>query len=421
MKLTFLARFTLVTIAGALVSAGILAYVLDVSHLRAVQNDLVANAVGQTSSALTAPISRLDIGRKRCDRQTYGAIAQQANQQSSLQEYVRGLRVYWTNGSPLYPKGVPPAHRAVRAAIAAQDVWRSPMHRSHGEWVFTEYVPLADPRSNDYGAVAAIDFSVEQIRSQSASEHRLVFSATLGAIGLLVGSLLTLAYGAQRELDRRERIVNQTFIQTMEGVASIVDKRDPYTAGHSRRVATYSHRLATALRLPAEDCRTVEQAALLHDLGKIGIPDAVLLKNAKLTDHERTIIQFHPDIACDILRNIEAMREVVPCIVHHHERWDGTGYPRRLVAHSIPLGARIIAVADAYDAMTTDRPYRRALSVEIARSRLIEAAGSQFDADCVAAFVRIIDAGDAVPPTPATDLNALARSFGQQLHSQNLS
>jgi HD-GYP domain-containing protein (c-di-GMP phosphodiesterase class II) len=173
------------------------------------------------------------------------------------------------------------------------------------------------------------------------------------------------------------------------------------------------------MQLCPDDVNNLVHAALLHDLGKVGIPDAVLLKPSALTEHERDIIRFHPDIAADILRGVEAMRDVLPCIVHHHERIDGKGYPRRLGGDAIPLGARIIAVADAYDAMTTDRPYRRALSVDVAKARLQEAAGTQFDAGCVGKFIELIDAGEAVPPTPATDVDRLAQSFGPQAYSVN--
>jgi putative nucleotidyltransferase with HDIG domain len=212
-------------------------------------------------------------------------------------------------------------------------------------------------------------------------------------------------------------LADVTFTQTMSGLAAIVDKRDPYTAGHSQRVAAYAKRLATALKLDRETIKTIENAALLHDLGKIGIPDAVLLKPSKFDDRERAIIKFHPDIAAEILGGVDAMRDVVPCIIHHHERWDGEGYPRRLAAEKIPLGARIICVADAYDAMTTDRPYRRALSVDVARTELLKMAGTQFDERCVRGFVALIDRGAVVPPAPITDELVLARSFGQQLAS----
>jgi HD-GYP domain-containing protein (c-di-GMP phosphodiesterase class II) len=169
------------------------------------------------------------------------------------------------------------------------------------------------------------------------------------------------------------------------------------------------------MQLSAHEVGTIEHAALLHDLGKVGIPDAVLLKPEKLTEHERDIIRFHPDIAGEILRGVEAMHDMVPCIVHHHERVDGKGYPRRLAGNTIPLGARIICVADAYDAMTTDRPYRRALSVEVAKTRLQEGAGTQFDASCVARFIELINDGRVVPPAPVSDVDVLARSFGPQV------
>lgn len=415
MKLSFLARFTIVTVVAALICAGVLSYVLGANHVKSVQSDLVANAVGQTSQALTTPISHIDYHHKRYGKDAYAAITALANGQNNFQEYVRGIRVYWPDGSALYPAHAAPAVKEVQRAIAAQDVRRTGSRIVDGERIFTAYVPLADPKSNEYAAVAAIDFSVEQISSQTAPERRLVFLTTLGAITLIVLSLLTLAFGAQRELNRRERLANETLMQTLEGVATIVDKRDPYTAGHSRRVASYSCKLALRMGLSAQDLLVIEHAALLHDIGKIGVPDSVLLKPGRLTQQEMTIMQFHPDIGGEILRAVEAMQHLLPCIIHHHERWDGNGYPRRLAAHAIPLGARVIAVADSYDAMTTDRPYRRALSVEVAKDELERGAGTQFDADCARSFIHLINEGQVVPPIPATDLRALSESFGPQL------
>ena len=415
MQNSFLTRFTLVTLAVSITIAIGLAYVFNLNHQQVLDNDLVNTAVGQTSGLLAQPVSALNPVTKRVSADQYATISRDAMQASAFQQYARGVRVYWPDGTALYPRGTVPAFKGVSMALAAQNVTRLEPQTVAGERIFTTYVPIAHKSGEDFSGVIAIDFSLDQMKQQNAGEQRFVFLATFGAITIIFLSLVALAAAAQRELNRRQRLADDTFVQTITGIASIVDKRDPYTAGHSRRVAMYSRRLAQELKCSMREIQTIEHAALLHDIGKIGIPDAVLLKPGKLDEHERDIIRFHPEIAGEILSEVEAMREVVPCIVHHHERWDGNGYPRRLKADSIPFGARIIAVADTFDAMTTDRPYRRALSAHAAREELLRGAGMQWDEQCVAGMVRLIDAGSVVPPPPITDEDVLQRSFGQQV------
>ena len=139
--------------------------------------------------------------------------------------------------------------------------------------------------------------------------------------------------------------------------------RDPYTAGHSRRVAAYSRLLALDMGLSAYDAKQIEHAALLHDIGKVGVPDAVLFKNGPLDDEERLLIRGHPVVGAGLLADIPAMCDIYPCILHHHERFDGRGYPDGLIGDEIPIGARIIAVADSFDAMTS-RPAHAAPRLE---------------------------------------------------------
>lgn len=414
MQLSFLARFTLVTFLAAVVTAAGLAFVLDREHQKVLESDLITTSVGQTSALLADSLSRVNPNTKSPGG-AYAEITKAATEAASFQEYVRAVRVYWPDGTALYPQSAAPEPAGVRAAISAQDVFRGPPHDVQGELLRTAFVPIASRSGPAFSAVIALDFSVAQMQAQDAPERRFVIGSALGAVLLIFLSLVALAVAAQRELNRRARLANDTFVQTIEGIAAIVDKRDPYTAGHSRRVATYSRKLAQVMGCSAGVIATIEHAALLHDLGKIGIPDAILLKPGKFDEREREIIKFHPDIAAEILGKVEAMRSVVPCIVHHHERWDGNGYPRKLSAQAIPLGARIIAVCDTYDAMTTDRPYRPALTVEASRAELLRGAGSQWDAECVSAFVGLIDRGEVVPPAPITDADVLARSFGQQV------
>ncbi len=170
-------------------------------------------------------------------------------------------------------------------------------------------------------------------------------------------------------------------------LADTVDKRDEYTYAHSQRVAAYVGEIARALDLPRKEIDLIVSAARVHDLGKIATDNRILYKQASLTDEERRAIIAHPADGSELAGQFSMYRKGRDYIRHHHERWDGRGYPDGLAGHQIPLGARIITVADAYDAMTSDRPYRAALSPEIALAELRRGAGRQFDPDLVEAFI----------------------------------
>ncbi|HEX7478306.1 MAG TPA: HD domain-containing phosphohydrolase [Polyangiales bacterium] len=182
-----------------------------------------------------------------------------------------------------------------------------------------------------------------------------------------------------------------TFSQTIKGLASAIDKMDRYTAGHSSRVAAYSQILALKLGLPADQVEIVRQAALMHDIGKIGCV-MNLNKPGILTDREYDIFKRHPGFGRDILEPIEFLSPLIPGVHFHHERWDGTGYPLGLSKQEIPLIARIISVADAYDAMTSDRAYRRALPHCVTINEIKSCTGAQFDPDISGEFVEAIEA-----------------------------
>lgn len=177
---------------------------------------------------------------------------------------------------------------------------------------------------------------------------------------------------------------------TIEVLADIIDKRDAYTAQHSFRVANYCEAIAHKLKLNQSDYETLITAAKVHDLGKISVPDSILLKNSRLRDEERNVIMDHSMIGYKILNNLRFYKSGARFVYHHHERYDGKGYPRGLKGLQIPLGARIMAVADSYDAMTSDRPYRKAMSAGDALEELIKNSGTQFDPDIVEVFVQII-------------------------------
>jgi HD-GYP domain-containing protein (c-di-GMP phosphodiesterase class II) len=179
---------------------------------------------------------------------------------------------------------------------------------------------------------------------------------------------------------------------TLAALTDILELRDPYTAFHSERVSIYAVAIAQRVAdLTTKELATLERAARIHDIGKAAVRDAVLLKNGPLTDEERRSIESHSSIGADLIGKMHAYRECVELIRHHHERWDGGGYPSRLIGDRIPLGARIMAVADSLDAMTTDRPYRKALSFEAAMGEIRRNSGTQFDAKIVEAFFDSLD------------------------------
>lgn len=185
---------------------------------------------------------------------------------------------------------------------------------------------------------------------------------------------------------------NGETIAAAATLAILLESRDPATDEHSRRVAELAEGIALSIGLSYELAQAVHLAGALHDLGKIALPDSILRSTGELSAREWAIVHRHPTIGADLLSHIGELAMLAPVVASHHERYDGAGYPQGLRGEEIPLEARIIAVADAYDAMTSDRPYRQALSIEDAREELREGSGTQFDPDVVEAFERYLDA-----------------------------
>src|SRR5262249_39410450 len=176
--------------------------------------------------------------------------------------------------------------------------------------------------------------------------------------------------------------------QALFGLAEAIEARDPYTKGHCGRVAAYSLVLAKEAGYPDEGLETLEFGAFLHDIGKIGIRDAVLFKPGPLDDAEWAHMREHPAKGHDIASKIAMLHPIMPAVRNHHERWDGSGYPDKMKDTEIPLVARIVAIADAYDAMSTDRPYKKALSLEECEAILRKTAGKMYDPDLIEVFVK---------------------------------
>lgn len=181
----------------------------------------------------------------------------------------------------------------------------------------------------------------------------------------------------------------RSYDSTLEALAAALDLRDRETEGHSRRVVAYTARLARALELGERHIRDICRGALIHDIGKIGVPDAVLLKPGTLDEHERSVMEQHPRAGYEMLAGIPYLQDEIEIVLAHQEHWDGTGYPLGLRGEAIPLGARLFAVADTFDALTSDRPYRARCAMAEARAVIAAEAGRQFDPAVASAFLSI--------------------------------
>jgi response regulator RpfG family c-di-GMP phosphodiesterase len=209
---------------------------------------------------------------------------------------------------------------------------------------------------------------------------------------------------AKRELEEKVSARTQRLLSLMEStlrsLAYALEERDSYTHGHSRRVAQFAVLSGKRIGLSGRDLERLRTAASLHDIGKIGIAGSVVAKPGALTAEEYAYVQQHSEIGARIISPLHLADEIRETVRHHHERWDGTGYPCRLRAEDIPLGARLLGVADAYDAMTSPRPYRCAFTRQKARQQLLDNRGTQFCPDAVDAFLPAVD---AAPPDPGPD------------------
>ena len=188
--------------------------------------------------------------------------------------------------------------------------------------------------------------------------------------------------------------LEEMFFQTAESLADAIEKRDPYTGGHTHRVTAYSLATAKYLSLKPLEMKWLRIASVLHDVGKIGIEDQILRKPEKLNPEEFNVIKGHAKMGAEIIEHIRQLREIVPGVKYHHEQINGRGYPDGLIGEAIPMIAKIVAVSDTYDAMTTDRPYRKALEKGVAIEELRRCSGTQFDREVVEAFIEAFQKGE---------------------------
>ena len=237
--------------------------------------------------------------------------------------------------------------------------------------------------------LSLVYISIELYKSiKSVSKNRtssLLYNNEIGTLAYNINTSITRLKNTQYEQLKREKM------QAIEIIRRTVDAKDSYTRGHSDRVSKYSVLIGESLGLNSSELELLRIGGLFHDIGKIGIPDRVLLKEGKLTDEEYDEIKKHPSIGAHIIENSEVFNELIPIVLHHHEKYNGTGYPDKLKENDIPRLARIVAVADTFDAMTSKRSYRDPLPLDVVINEIKRCSGTQFDPYVAETFLNILE------------------------------
>lgn len=276
--------------------------------------------------------------------------------------------------------------------------------------VIEVYAPVRGKSGNEVRGIVEIYQPYAPVLTQIRETNLMIWLLIAG--GMLLAYVFQISYvrhTAERLKQTEDQVhsVNERLqsslqdleehsLGTLQALVAAVDAKDSYTASHSLSVTDYAIAIARRMRLSEEDIADLERASLLHDIGKIGVPENVLLKPSKLTAEEFQTVIAHSEAGAQIIESIPFLRDIVPIVRHHHERWDGTGYPAGLAGELTPKLARILAVADAFDAMTSDRPYRPGMRVAAARQELLRCRGIQFDPAAVDALFDAIDTGEVV-------------------------
>jgi putative nucleotidyltransferase with HDIG domain len=305
-----------------------------------------------------------------------GLLREVADYARSERQVARGLSYYLAD----YPATQAVLESRVPCSISADDPGADPAELfvlREMEMQAVLLVPLVVEK-RAWGLIEVYD---SRTRAFPGPERHLAELAAAQIGGLLAA------------FEHEER-VQRLYRETLASLSNALEAKDAVTSQHTEEVVRLAVAVAAELDLDLRAVQSVELGAVLHDIGKVRVPEAILNKPGPLTDEEWEVMRTHPEVGEQILRPIQSLQAILPIVRHHHERWDGTGYPDGLAGQAIPLGARIVAVCDAYRAMTEDRPYRTGLSEAEARSELERGVGGQFDGECVQALLGALERRD---------------------------
>jgi putative nucleotidyltransferase with HDIG domain len=407
--------------AGAGVALGsVLSHSLQAEALGAEKTALVQYVNGVVRPVL---VRGNQLAAVNARRQTYlerGVTAQQDI--LSVKVWRRDGLLAWTNVDPKRINGHFPLDDELAAAIEEnrpiaaligtgvnaddEDAFeRNQLARAHGlDRLFEVYAPIESTHGSRAIGAYEIYANPSALDRLIGSRRTVLWLAVGGVFLALWAALALLVRAASRTLSRQNvklrartlrlvesnRLLEERALEAVESLNATVDAKDPYTAGHSQRVQRIAVALGEELGLERAQLDVLRFAGLFHDIGKIAVPDAILTKPGRLTELEFEIVKRHPEDGARIVGRLHSLDAAVPAVLHHHERWDGGGYPHRLRGEAIPLEAAIVGLADAVDAMTTDRPYSAARSLDDATDEVVRNRGTQFAPAVVDAFVALV-------------------------------
>lgn len=279
----------------------------------------------------------------------------------------------------------------VAEPMSSDDLYKKYNERAARQRMLELYVPIIYEKNGAVAAVVEVYQDLEPLYRDITAHKKIIWTRIIFSFSLLYVILFGIVFGASRRIDRQNKELEEMFLQATIAMGNALDAKSPWTKGHSERTVHYAEKIAHKMGLSPEDMHNLTMGGLLHDIGKIGTYDYLLHKTEKLTEEEFNIIKKHPEKGEKILESIKQLKKIIPIIKYHHERYDGKGYPDGLAGKDIPLLARIVHVADSYDAMTADRPYRSALSKEQVIEELRRNAGTQFDPVVVDVFLSILN------------------------------
>lgn len=404
-----IAQFSLIGLGVTLIVASLLSYVLQRQLVKDATDALAMMAGEHVTYGLQHALTSDDL-RASFSPDTYRRVDETVKRDQLHSGIVR-IKIWSLDKKLLYSNynrnigAQSKANTELDQALAGETARKlstleKPENETERQWgrLLEVYVPLRMAGSDQIQGAIEIYQTTEELDKRIAETKRIVVIGVFTGFGVLFLGLFGVVLGAARRLLARshenERLaieVARAYDQTIEGWAKALDLKDHETEGHSRRVTELSVAIARVMGCSTVELVNIRRGALLHDIGKMGVPDAILRKPGPLDSDEWDVMKQHPQFSGHILQQIGYLTAALDIPLYHHEKWDGTGYSQGLRGKEIPLPARIFAVVDVWDALTNDRPYRRAWPVEKARDYICEQAGKQFDPAVVDIFLRLLD------------------------------